>query len=89
MVKQALRDSLGYEFNLTDSVPKGKYINDEKIEEHSAITPTKVSPTFSQLSDDEQKIYRLIALSVLKLFCPVYEYSKTTIIIQPDRSSLV
>lgn len=87
-VKELMRDSLGYDFTLTEKAPKGKYVNDEKIEEHSAITPTKVIPTFSQLSDDEQKIYRLIALSVLKLFCPVYEYSKTTIVIQPDRSSL-
>lgn len=49
-----------------------KYVNDKKLLEsgHSALSPTGKAPDFEKLSEDEKKIYRLIARDFLAIFLP-------------------
>ncbi|TWI53314.1 DNA topoisomerase III [Halalkalibacter nanhaiisediminis] len=42
-----------------------RYVNDKKVTDHYAIIPTEQVPNVEKLSNDEQKIYDLIARSLL------------------------
>ncbi|MEK4174985.1 DNA topoisomerase III [Aeribacillus sp. FSL K6-1305] len=58
---------------------KGKILlkrvfNNEKVTDHHAIIPTEEPLNMSQLSNDERKLYDLIARRFLALFYPAYEY---------------
>lgn len=60
-----------------------KIFDDSKIESHSAITPTKVIPDFSELSDIQQKVYAAIRDRFIAVFCAEdCIVSKTSIYIQ-------
>ena len=53
------------------------YFDDSKVESHYAIIPTTKNP--SGLSDDESKLYDLIAKSLIRIFYPDAIFNKTTI----------
>lgn len=48
--------------------------NDKKITAHHGIIPTQQATDGSKFSDDERKIYRLIAERYLSNFLPAHEY---------------
>lgn len=48
--------------------------NDKKITAHHGIIPTQLAADGSKFSDDERKIYRLIAERYLSNFLPAHEY---------------
>ena len=48
--------------------------NDKKITAHHGIIPTRQAADGSKFSDDERKIYRLIAERYLSNFLPAHEY---------------
>ena len=48
--------------------------NDKKITAHNGIIPTQQAADGSKFSDDERKIYRLIAERYLSNFLPAHEY---------------
>lgn len=48
--------------------------NDKKITAHHSIIPTQQAADGSKFSDDERKIYRLIAERYLSNFLPAHEY---------------
>ena len=46
--------------------------NDAKISDHYALIPTEQPPQYAKFSNDEQRIYTLIAKRFLTMFAPVY-----------------
>lgn len=56
---------------------KSKAFDATKITAHHAIIPTETIGVFSKLSDEEQKIYMLIARAFIAQFYPAYEYDET------------
>lgn len=49
-------------------VKNNKWVDDEKLTDHHAIIPTKVTPRFESMTDDELKIYLLVARRLLAIF---------------------
>lgn len=51
--------------------------DDKRVDAHHAIIPTQRKLTSNNLTDFEQKIYRLVARQYLAQFYPVHEYTDT------------
>ncbi|MGG0716813.1 DNA topoisomerase III [Robertmurraya massiliosenegalensis] len=60
-----------------------RYVNDKKVTDHYAIIPTEQVPTKSRLSPDEQKMYDLIARSLIAAHYgkSVTEYTTVTTLV--------
>lgn len=54
------------------------YVDDTKLTDHHAIIPTPRNPRGLELSEKEQKIYRLIAARFLAIFLPPLVKAETT-----------
>ena len=63
----------------SDASRKGRVFDTSKVSAHHAIIPTESVVDFAKLSNDEAKVYRLIAVSYLAQFYPDYEYIQTKI----------
>ena len=63
------------------------YFDDSKVESHFAIIPTKKFP--SDISEDEQKIYDLVAKSIIRAFYPNAIFNTTTIYTEIDGKQFV
>lgn len=66
--------------NLVDNADckiKTQIWNTSKVTDHSAIAPTSVPPNISSLSDEEQKIYKIVSERFLAQFYPEYVYENT------------
>lgn len=57
-----------------------RIVDNSKINDHHAIIPTETRPRLQAFSEDERKIYDLIARRFLQVFYPHYVYSSTKII---------
>lgn len=53
--------------------------NDKKVTAHHGIVPVAHAVDWSQLSDREQKLYRLIAKRYIAQFFPAHEYDETVV----------
>ena len=60
------------------------YVDDKKVSDHYAITPTGIVPDFSKLTQDERNIYELVAKRFLAIFLPPEVVDRTTIITQSN-----
>lgn len=60
------------------------YVDDAKVSDHYAITPTKLTPDFSVLTKDEVNIYELVAKRFLAIFMDPMVIDKTKIITLVD-----
>lgn len=56
------------------------YFDSSKVESHYAIVPTSKKLSWGQMSDDEKKLYDMIARSVICICYPKAQLSKTNII---------
>lgn len=56
-----------------------KYVNDKKVSDHYAITPTGIVPDMSKLTKDEVNVYTTVAKRFLAIFLPPMITEKTTI----------
>lgn len=56
------------------------YVNDKKVSDHYAITPTGVIPDFSKLTEQEKNVYDTVARRFLAIFLPPEVTDRTTII---------
>ena len=57
---------------VSDQKPSKKFVNDKKVQEHTALILTKTVPsldTLKSLSENESKIYKEIMLRTLSIFC--------------------
>jgi DNA topoisomerase-3 len=62
-----------------DVLPLARVVNDAKVTDHHAIIPTDDTHTLSRLSNDERRIYDLVARRFLAVFHPDAKYEQTTI----------
>lgn len=58
----------------------GRYVNDAKVSDHHAIIPTATSPSRVKLSEDERRIYDLVARRLLMAWHDDYITEVTTVI---------
>jgi DNA topoisomerase-3 len=63
-----------------EQLPLGRVVNDAKVEDHHAIIPTDVEHDPERFSDDEQRVFDLVARRFLAVFHPPARYAKTTIV---------
>lgn len=69
-------------YQITQGEPRKRFVNNEKVQEHHAIIPTKTIPskeTFENLNDTEKKVYLLILKTTLSMFLSDYLYSETVV----------
>jgi DNA topoisomerase III len=61
-----------------DMLPLGRVVNNEKVTDHHAIIPTNAPHPVDKMSDDDRKIYDLVARRFLAVFHPeaVFENTK-------------
>lgn len=58
---------------------KSPVFNNKKVTAHHGIVPVAHAVDWSQLSDREQKLYRLIAKRYIAQFFPAHEYDETVV----------
>lgn len=56
-----------------------RYVNEKKVTDHYAIIPTEQVPNTQKLSDDERKIYDLIAKRLIAAHYPAAIFDYTTV----------
>ncbi len=61
-----------------DPARKSRAFDSSKVTAHHAIIPTQARVDLSALSDDEKKVYRLIARAYLAQFTPPQQWERTT-----------
>lgn len=67
--------------SITDtSITNKRYVDDKKISDHAAIIVTDVSPDLSALTENETKIYLLIARRMVGMFLPPARIQQTIVI---------
>lgn len=65
---------------ITASITSKRYVDDSKVTDHTAIVVTEVSPDLSSLTENEFKIYFLIARRMVGIFLPAARIQQTTVI---------
>jgi len=60
-----------------DVLPLGRVINDAKVTDHHAIIPTRSEHTLDKLSDDDRRIYDMVARRFLAAFHPEAVFENT------------
>lgn len=65
---------------LATTAKNKKYVNDKKVSDHYAITPTGMIPDLGKLTKDEVNVYMTVARRFLAIFLPPMETQKTTIL---------
>lgn len=58
---------------------KSRAFNSDNVSAHHAIIPTENTASLENLTDEESKLYLLIARAYIAQFFPKYRYSETTI----------
>ena len=62
-----------------DMLPLARVVNDEKVGDHHAIIPTNSTHGLDKLSDDDRRIYDLVARRFLAVFHPDAEFENTKV----------
>lgn len=68
-------------FNVTNTAPRKKYVDNAKVVEHYAVIPTEQLPDLSKLTEQESQIYLAVVTQTLKMFAPDHTFETTTILI--------
>lgn len=83
-VKDRVGDVMKDNATLTRIQKDKMYVDDKKVTDHYAITPTGLDPVWDKLTQKEQNIYELIAKRFLAIFLPPLITNKTKIITDID-----
>ncbi len=75
-----------YVLGLTE-LPLGRVVNDARVDDHHAIIPTDVEHDVSKLSDDERRIFDLVAKRFLAVFHPAAKYLRTTVVTEVEQET--
>jgi DNA topoisomerase-3 len=59
-----------------------RIVDNSKVTDHHAIIPTEQFLNLSALTNDERKLYDLIARRFIALFYPAYRYDETTLAVE-------
>jgi DNA topoisomerase-3 len=60
-----------------DVLPLGRVINDEKVTDHHAIIPTRSEHDLGKMSDDDRRVYDMVARRFLAVFHPEAVFENT------------
>jgi DNA topoisomerase-3 len=74
---------IGYQGVLPNTEPSKRYVNDAKVAEHEAITPTEKIATeddFNDMSALEKAVYMEVTKTTLAMFAPKYQFDETVIL---------
>ncbi|HEX8647830.1 MAG TPA: DNA topoisomerase 3 [Thermoleophilaceae bacterium] len=62
-----------------DKLPLGRVVNDEKVDDHHALIPTKAEHDLERMGSDEVKIYDLVTKRFLSVFHPEAVFERTRV----------
>jgi DNA topoisomerase-3 len=62
-----------------DMLPLGRVVNNEKVTDHHAIIPTNAPHPVDKMSDDDRRIYDLVARRFLAVFHPEAVFENTRV----------
>ncbi|MEA2388679.1 MAG: topoisomerase, partial [Thermoleophilaceae bacterium] len=62
-----------------DQLPLGRVVNDEKVDDHHALNPTRSEHDLDRMGSDEVKVYDLIAKRFLAVFHPEAVFERTRV----------
>jgi DNA topoisomerase III len=60
-----------------DTLPLGRVVNDAKVTDHHAIIPTKAEHNTDRMSDDDKRVYDMVARRFLAVFHPDAVFENT------------
>jgi DNA topoisomerase-3 len=60
-----------------DTLPLGRVVNDAKVTDHHAIIPTRAEHRVDKMSDDDKRVYDLVARRFLAVFHPDAVFENT------------
>jgi DNA topoisomerase-3 len=60
-----------------DTLPLGRVVNDAKVTDHHAIIPTRTEHPVDRMSDDDRRIYDMVARRFLAVFHPDAVFEST------------
>src|SRR5699024_5321367 len=59
--------------------PNRSFVDDKKVSDHHAIIPTEEAAIFSNMTNEERKIYDLVVRRFLSVLYPPFEYEQTSL----------
>jgi DNA topoisomerase-3 len=62
-----------------DLLPLGRVVDDAKVGDHHAIIPTKSEHPLAKMSEDDRKVYDMVARRFLAVFHPDAEFENTRV----------
>jgi DNA topoisomerase-3 len=62
-----------------ESLPLQRVVNDARVTDHHAIIPTRSEHTLDKMSEDERKVYDLVAKRFLAIFHPDAVFERTRV----------
>jgi DNA topoisomerase-3 len=62
-----------------DQLPLGRVVNDEKVDDHHALIPTRAEHDLDRMGSDELKVYDLVAKRFLAVFHPEAVFERTRV----------
>jgi DNA topoisomerase-3 len=62
-----------------EKLPLGRVVNNERVEDHHAIIPTRSAHDLTKMGPDESRIYDLVAKRFLAVFHPDAVYERTRV----------
>jgi DNA topoisomerase-3 len=62
-----------------DKLPLGRVINDEKVQDHHALIPTRSEHDLERMGSDEKRVYDLVAKRFLAIFHPEAVFERTRV----------
>jgi DNA topoisomerase-3 len=67
-----------------EELPLARVVNDARVEDHHAIIPTDIDHEVDRWSDDERRVFDLVAKRFLAVFHPPARYARTTVVTDVD-----
>src|SRR3954467_15561850 len=62
-----------------DKLPLDRVVNDEKVDDHHALIPTRSEHDLERMGSDEKRVYDLVAKRFLAIFHPEAVYERTRV----------
>ena len=62
-----------------DKLPLGRVVNDDKVDDHHALIPTRAEHNLDRMGSDEKRVYDLVAKRFLAIFHPEAVYERTRV----------
>src|SRR5829696_71254 len=73
------KPQLLYDVTSLDKLPLGRVVNDDKVDDHHALIPTRSEHDLDRMGSDERRVYDLVAKRFLAIFHPDAVYERTRV----------